>query len=336
MKILFSGYHNPNFITITEYIEQAIQTLGHDLIVFDDRQHIIPGRIRRRIKWVHELDLKHINKQFVSLSLNTRPDLVIVTGGHRIQAQSIKTLRENGIPAALWTIDAPKNFLPIQQVAAAYRYVFCQGSEAIHLLSGNNIQNAHWLPMACDPSFHHPVELTPKEQEKYGNNIVFVGSYYPNRYTLFKKLIGFDFGIWGPGWNKLEKTSDLRSHIKGEHTKPSEWIKIYSASKIVLASHYQDPENKYQVFQASPRIFEAMACGAFAISDYQKDVFDLFNDGEHLVGFNNANELIEKIKYFIHHSDEREKIASRGRREVLKYHRYDNRIEELLSIVRQN
>lgn len=336
MKILFSGYHNPNFITITEYIEKAIETLGHDLFVFDDRQHIIPGRIRRRINCVHEFDLKHINKQFVSASLNTRPDLVIVTGGHRILPQSIKKLRNNGIPRVLWTIDAPKNFQPIQQIAAAYRNVFCQGSEAIHLLSGNNIQNAHWLPMACDPSFHHPVELTDTEQAKYGNDIVFVGSYYLNRYTLLKKLVDFDLGVWGPGWNKLKKKSELRSKIKGEHTIPSEWIKIYSASKIVLAPHYKDPENNFKVFQASPRIFEAMACGAFVISDYQKDVFALFKDGKHLVGFKTENELIEKIKYYLHHSDERQKIADCARREVLKKHRYVDRIGKMLSIVNQN
>ncbi|MCK4821562.1 hypothetical protein KA005_37695 [bacterium] len=63
MKILFSGYHNPNFITITEYMESAIKALGHELIVFDDRQHIIPGRIRRRLKRLNRFDLQHINKK---------------------------------------------------------------------------------------------------------------------------------------------------------------------------------------------------------------------------------------------------------------------------------
>jgi len=336
MKILLSSFHNPKFITITEYIESAISNLNHELIRFDDRQHFVPGRFRYNIKWLHKFDQKYLNKSFIEIVDKTKPEIAIIAGGHRINKSSIETLNERKIKTILWTIDAPKNFLPIQKVAGAFKYVFCQGSEAIHLLRKNNLQDAHWLPMACDPGFHHPVALTPKEQEKYGNDIVFVGSYYPNRYTLYNNLSGFDFGIWGPGWNKIKKTSDLRSNIKGEHTEPSEWIKIYSASKIVLASHYQDPENKLPVFQASPRIFEAMACGAFVMSDYQKDVFTLFKDGEHLVGFHNATELIDKIQYYLHHPNERKEIANRGHQKVLKNHRYVDRIEELLSIVGQN
>jgi len=336
MKILLSSFHNPNFITITEYIESAIKNLNHELIWFDDRQHIVPGRLRDKIKWLSKFDQKYINKNFVSIVDKTRPEIAIIAGGHRIKKASIQTLNDRKIKTVLWTIDPPINFQPIQQVAPAYRYVFCQGSEAIQLLKENYIENAHWLPMACDPCFHHPVELTLKDRKKYGNDIAFVGSYYPNRLKLLKKLSGFDYGIWGPGWGKIKQPSDLRAHIRGEHTPPSEWVKIYSASKIVLSIHYQELENRFPVFQASPRIFEALACGAFVISDFQKDVFSLFKDGQHLVGFKTLDELIKKINYYLHHPEEREKIANCGRQEVLKKHKYVNRLEKLLSVVGRN
>ena len=42
MKILFSGYHNPFFPTLTEYVEQAIKSLGFDLIPFEDRAFRFP------------------------------------------------------------------------------------------------------------------------------------------------------------------------------------------------------------------------------------------------------------------------------------------------------
>lgn len=336
MKILLSSYHNPNFITITEYIEFAIKELNHELIRFDDRQHIVPGRLRDKIGWLAEFDQKCINNNLVSIVDKTKPVIAIIAGGHRIKKTVIDQLNARKIITVLWTIDPPINFQPIQKVAPAYKYIFCQGSEAIDLLRKNNIKNAHWLPMACDPNIHHPIGLTPKESGKYGNDIVFVGSYYPNRYKILRKLSRFDYGVWGPGWRKMNKLSGLEHHIKGEHTPSSEWLKIYSASKIVLSIHLQNLENKLPVYQASPRIFEAMACGAFVISDYQKDVFSLFRDGEHLVGFKTVDELIEKIQYYLHHPNERINIAKRGRHEVLKKHRYVNRIEEMLAIVEQN
>lgn len=333
MKILLSGYHNPNFLTITEYMERAIENLGHELFVFDDRQHIIPGRVRQRIEWLNKFDLNHINREMVSLALKTKPDIAIITGGHRIASSAIRTLKDNGICTVLWTIDAPINFQPILDVAPLYDHIFCQGTEAIELLDRRGINGANWLPMACDPNEHRPVELSVQEKQHYGNDIVFVGSYYPNRAELFEKLVNFDLGIWGSGWEKLEAKSKLRRCVKASHTPPSEWLKIYSASKIVLVTHYQDPEKRFHVYQASPKIFEAMACGAFTVSDNQRDVFSLFKDGEHLVRFDNPGELVKKIKYYLDHSEERERIAMQGREEVLKNHTYEHRIEKLLSVV---
>ena len=336
MKILFSGYHNPYFVTITEYMESAIKALGHDLIVFDDRQHVIPGRIRQRIERLDKFDLQRINRKMVSLAFETKPHILIVTGGHRITSRTVRTLKDNGIVTALWTIDAPLNFQPIIEVAPLYDHIFCQGTEAVELLNHAGIKVAHWLPVACDPSQHRRVELSAKERRHYGNDLVFVGSYYPNRAELFAELIGFDLGIWGPGWEKLHSDSPLRGFLRGGQLRPEVWLKIYSASRIVLAIHYQDHEKRVSVYQASPRIFEALACGAFVISDNQRDVFSLLKEGEHLARFSDSDDLMETITYYLDRPKERGEIAEQGRREVLNNHTYVHRIEKLLSIVSQN
>jgi len=336
MKILFSGYHNPHFLTITEYMETATENLGHELISFDDRQYIIPGRIRQQIKWLHKLDLNNINKRFIRLALEKSPDIAVITGGHRIKASTVKILKDNGIYTVLWTIDAPLNFQSIIDVASLYDHIFCQGTEAVELLDNAGVKGADWLPVGCDPVEHRPVDLSVEEKEHYGNDVVFVGSYYPNRADLFENLSDFDFGIWGPGWDKLGLKSKLRGCVKSAHTKPEEWLKIYSASKIVLATHYQDSQKRVPVYQASPRIFEAMACGAFTISDNQRDVFLLFKDGEHLIRFDSLGELIKYIEYYLNHTEDREKIALQGRKEVLNSHTYQHRIKKLLSFVEKN
>jgi len=333
MKVLLSGYHNPHFITITEYMENAIKALGHELIIFDDRQHIIPGRIRYRIKWFNQLDLEHINRRMLRLASEKKPDIAIVAGGHRITASTIKTLNANGIVTILWTIDAPINFQPILSVAPHYNHIFCQGSEAVELLGNKGIKGAHWLPVACDPNSHRPLELSNKEKKYYGHDIVFVGSYYPVRADLFEKLTEFDFDLWGPGWEQLPSKSALRDFLRGGQLKQEVWSRIYNASKIVLATHYQDPDNRFPVYQASPRIFEALACRCFVLVDRQKDVLSLFNDGEHLVGFDGIADLREKIKYYLRHPNERNKIATQGYREVLERHTFIHRINEMLSTI---
>lgn len=336
MRILLSSYHNPHFQTITEYIESAIRTLGHDLITFDDRQHIVPGRLRHHFGWLNQIDLNHINRSLISLAQEVRPDLLIVAGGHRLTARTIQKLADKEIIVALWTIDAPLDFQPIIDAASFYHYIFCQGTEAIELLDTAGIKGAQWLPMACEPDLHRPIELSTETRKQYGNDLVFVGSHYPNRAELFRKLADFDLGIWGPGWGKLTSDSPLRRCLRGGPVKPETWLKIYSAGKIILATHYQDPENRFPVYQASPRIFETLACGSFVMTDKQKDVVSLFKGDEHLVYYDHADDLVEKVKYYLKHPSERERIANKGRREVLDQHTYIHRIRRLLSIISEN
>jgi spore maturation protein CgeB len=331
MKILFSGHHNPHFFTITEYIERAIRMLEHELLAFEDRQHRVPGRIRKLFPFLNKLDLRIINHRMLSMAEEAKPDIAIITGGHRISADTIHRLKSLGVLCVLWTIDAPSDFQPILDAAPFYDHIFCQGTEAIELLDKAGIKGAQWLPMACDSDYHHPVECTDEDKKKYGSDIVFVGSCYPERAALLEKLVDFDLAIWGPGWDALAYHSPLRLCLRGAHTTPAEWLKIYSASKIVLATHYHDPQHRFPVYQASPRVFEALACGSLLLCDDQRDVFSLFQDGVHLVKFMNITDLIDKVKYYLSHPHARTAIAVQGRRSVAENHTYVHRINKLIS-----
>jgi spore maturation protein CgeB len=334
MKILFSGYHNPHFVTITEYIERAIQSLGHALTIYDDRQHLIPGRLRSKIPFLSKLDLHYLNSKYISLAKSCKPDLAIITGGHRIAADTVKKLRQRGIITVLWTIDAPIDFQTVLNAAPRYDHIFCQGTEAIEILSQHSISNAHWLPMAADVDDHHAVEVTDRIKAAYGNDVAFVGSYYPNRAEILTHLAMFNLGIWGPGWDHLLKEHPLHKTVRGGPIKPVEWVKVFSASRIAVVIHYQD--GAIPCHQISPKVFEAMACGIFVLVDDQKDVFRVFEDGKHLVKFTSVGDLKEKITYYLKNPEERKTIAMAGRAEIQKKHTYSHRVQQLLSIVGQS
>jgi spore maturation protein CgeB len=173
--------------------------------------------------------------------------------------------------------------------------------------------------------------LSEEEKEKYGGDIVFVGSYYKNRADVLRSVVDFNLGIWGPGWERLEKDDPLRKCVKGGSVVPEEFNKIHSAAKICVICHYQD--GKTRCYQASPKVFEALAARCFVIVDRQKDVFSLFSDKEHLVGFDDMRDLRKKIVYYLEHPEERRAIADRGYRCVLENHTYVHRIKKVLSVV---
>jgi spore maturation protein CgeB len=329
MKILVVGHHNPLYMTYVEYLEHAIQRLGHDLITFDDRQFLLPGRLRKHIKALQTFDLKHLNGSMLSAVQERQPNLVIITQGHFWLKETITKIKALGVIVILWVIDAPINFENILNSSHAYDFIFCGGTEAIEILTRNGIRRVQWLPFACSPEIHFPhasvdEDLAPKD-------VVFVGSHYPNRERVFERLHLdiIDFGIWGSGWERVSPGSPLRKHIQKTHTRPEEWVKIYSQSKIVLVIHYSDSKNT-PCYQASPKIYEAMACGSFVISDSQKDVLSLFSDGKHLVLYQDLLDLNRKILFYLEHEHQRKMVARNGQREVLEKHTYLHRITKII------
>lgn len=330
MRILLSGHHNPRFVTVTEYIERAILRLGHRLVVFEDRRHLFPGRLRRRWALLQRLSIAAINRALLRLVERTRPDLILVTGGHRITRRALDPLNRRGVPVVLWTTDPLKATDIVPQTAPHYRAVFCQGSDAVESLRAAGVSGARRLPMACDPEIHRPVALSEEERRHLGSPLVFVGSHYPLRAALLRRLTSYGLSIWGPGWDALDTGDPLRRCVRGPGIGPARWVRIYSAAQVVLSIHYCSEDARFPVYQASPRVFEALACGAFLLTDRQPDVLSLFRDGEHLASFSDGEELQRQILYYLSHPGERRRIAAAGRREVLSRHTYVHRIEELL------
>jgi spore maturation protein CgeB len=189
--------------------------------------------------------------------------------------------------------------------------------------------------MACIPDIHTRKDVSDEERRNYKCDVAFVGSLnpsiYPFRIQTLEHLSGLNLSIWGPGSRLISENSPLYKHVRGTQVSPDIWTKIYSCAKIVLCMHYKDPRGTVACYQSSPRVFEALSCGAFLIVDEQKDVMSLFENERHLVYFHNADDLRQKIQYYLSHGEKRENIAKNGYTFVRENHTYAHRIKELLS-----
>lgn len=338
MKVLFSSYRNPHFITITEYTERAFAAAGARVEFFNDRRYRIPGVLRQRVPLFEQLDLKRINSDLLRKAAGSRPDMVFAGGGTRIFPATLQELRRLGVKTVLWTIDPLVADAPfLSRSAPFYDHVFCGGTEAVELMDSAGVRGRKWLPFACDPDIHKKQALTEDEKRKFSCEVCFAGTvnteFYPNRLRLLESISDMDLKVWGPGADALPPESPLLRRVAGGQTPPEVWLKAYSAAKIVLCMHFTGQGWKYPCYQASPRVFEALACGAFLLCDAQKDVMSLFEDGRHLVIFRDAADLRKKIDYYLANPDKREAIARAGQEEVLKKHTYLHRMRTVLKSV---
>lgn len=108
----------------------------------------------------------------------------------------------------------------------------------------------------------------------------------------------------------------------------SDACKIFALSKINLNLTLPSIESGIP-----QRIFDIMACGGFVLTNYQKELEDLFVIGTDIEVFHNTTELIAKCSYYLSHETERLNIAINGYRKVCSQHTYTNRIEQMRTVL---
>ena len=72
-------------------------------------------------------------------------------------------------------------------------------------------------------------------------------------------------------------------------------------------------------------VFDVLYCGGFLLTDYREDLDGLFEVGKELEVFRTDAELVDKVRYYLDHEEERNRIAQAGRERVLKEHNVKNR-----------
>jgi len=206
-------------------------------------------------------------------------------------------------PAAWWAIDTHMDFDWCLTKSHGFDFVFAaQRDGAVQLRDGGITTT--WLPLACDPEVHrkHDVEKT--------FDICFVGNVFPGqRADLLRLLQG-----------RFRNSSVGRCYF-------DEMARTYSASRVVFNRSVRDDVNM--------RLFEAVACGSLLLTNDLREngQEELFRDGVHLATYRDAEELVDKVRFYLDREAVRERIAAAGRAEALARHTYRHRMEALLGEV---
>lgn len=162
---------------------------------------------------------------------------------------------------------------------------------------------------------------------EFSEEILFVGS----TRGVFRKIIkdisqtSHSFSVYGPNW---EKFIDNKYH-KGDFIDNENLNQAYSSCKILLNDHWEDMlENDFP----SNRLFDALACGAFIISDEIPSANTIFQGN--VITYTDHYDLDEKITYFLENEEERLLKAKKGQKLVLENHTFQNRVETILETLK--
>lgn len=215
----------------------------------------------------------------------------------------------------LWQISHPDLATPAMY--DRYDHVFVASDAFATRMSTLTQTPVTALHQATDPERFRPDPTGPSHE------LLFVA----NSRNVHRRIVddlartSHDLAVYGRGWSR--ELIDPR-FVKGEGIPNTDVGRYYSSSAIVLNDHWDDMRERGFI---SNRLYDALACGAFVISDYIQGVAEEFEGA--VVTYRHRDELESLIDRYLADPSDRRRLADLGRRVVVERHTFDLRARVL-------
>lgn len=269
--------------------------------------------------------------------------------------EAIDEIRSMGIKTVNWYCNGSYQLHLVSEISPHYDW--CLVPEKFRL-EDYKAMGAHpvYCQEAANPGIYRPYDL-PVEFD-----VTFVGQAYGDRMEYIKYLYdnGIKVKVWGSGWSSGSKSPVQRvarickgilsrecwkkarvSHkdhassplsvvpasISGGVLSDEGMIKMYSRSRINLgfSTCGNTHESEERIVQVRLRDFEVPMSGGFYMVEYMEELEEFFDIGNEIVCYTDKEDMLEKIRYYLEHDDERERIRLAGYERCRRDHSWHKR-----------
>ena len=175
-----------------------------------------------------------------------------------------------------------------------------------------------WFP------HHVPVDVFKDYGEAREIDVLMMGillkGLYPKRTAFYEQLKTYPGFVYHehPGYGSLP--------AKTEHYVGNAYARELARAKIFVTC---DSKEKLPLM----KYFEALACRTLLVATASRELEDLgFIDGETYVA-TDEHTVVEKVKYYLAHQEERERIVNQGYQLILKRHSTAQRVDGLVEFL---
>jgi len=258
------------------------------------------------------IGMRRMNEEFLHVVEKEDPDLVLsCVVKDELYPKTIRHISEDSRAITCnWFADDHWRFDNLGRHYAPH-FNFCVTVDEVSLekykrLGYGNILLSQWGANTA---------LYRKRQVGEEIDVSFVGQNYANRHGLLSRLnkIGIDIQCFGAGWENGWVSFD-------------KMIEIYNRSKVNLnfSTSALGPTK-----QTKARVFDIPACGGFLLTEHSPDLSRYYRAGKEIETFEDIDEAVEKIAYYLDDEEERKRIAERGYQRTLKEHTYQDRFKDV-------
>lgn len=286
-----------------------------------ERMRGLPWRIRNRLLGAR--DETGLNDLLLMLSREPVPDLVWVEKGDTIEAGTLLALRARWPRTVFVHFSPDDTFNPHNQSRqylegiALYDLHVTTKTFNVSELRAAGAPGVHFMGKGFSPQVHRPIPLRADDVARFGGDVGFIG--WPERERRqsmeFLARHGVRVRVWGPWSRWWPRHPNLR--IEGRPLWGDDYARAIQSFRINLCFLRKVNRDRH-----TTRSVEIPACGAFMLGERTDEHLALFEEGREAAYFSSNQELLQKVRYYLAHEDERLRIAAAGRRRCLE-DRYD-------------
>jgi spore maturation protein CgeB len=287
-------------------------------------EHLDPLALMPRTPWVHRITWRiggHVLSPWVLRALpralaGKHFDLCYVDSGEWVTPRAIELLRAHSKRVVNYIIDDPFGARDVARFTAYRRsvpyYDLCvvvrtQNEAEAKALGARNVMRVF---MSSDEVSHAPRVLTPSDRERWRADVLFLGTWMPERGPFLRHLIelGVPLTIRGANWNKAPEWPALQASWKGGPLRGDDYAKAIQCAKVNLGLLSKGNRDLH-----TTRSLEIPALGGLLCGERTAEHSEMYVDGKEAVFWSDAAECAAKCHWLLEHEDERLRIAEAGR-----------------------
>jgi spore maturation protein CgeB len=301
------GYEYTNFLP-------ALRRLGHEVVFFES---LNKGRYT---------GFADLNLSFLKTVEQEQPDIILcVLMTYELWTETLDMVRDFSNAVLInWSTDDSWKYEQFSRLISPSFHLYATTyPSAIAKAQKEALSNFILTQWAANPE-----SLTePIEAKNCSYKVTFIGSAYGKRSKWINDLKkrGITVECFGHGWGNGPVDAIEIPRIMRE----SIICLNFSDSGFVMPGFL--PRRNRQV---KARIFEVTGAGSFLMTENAEDIDRFFVPDSEIVVFHDIIELADKIKFFLSHPDERDRIAWAGFIRTRNDHTYDIRFRDLIDRIK--
>ena len=286
------------------------------------KEHRVNGGIRstlrrqkRRPEWRNEVLLAQVEA--------FSPDCLYVQDLWALPVRTLRTLRESGLGLVGQLGCIPPNLEPFP----FFDLVLALTPSLVAIARDAGAASELWRG-AFDPRALAAEAPPPRDLP-----LTFVGSLAGEQWQGAAELLervarDTPIQFWGYGAEHLSSDSLIRARYNGEAW-GHEMLRIMARTRIALNRH----GDSGSLFSCNYRLFEATGMGAMVLTETTPNIGKLFEPGLEVVTYDDADDLIEKIWFYLDDEAASTAVAEAGQARTLEEHTYARRMSALGDIL---